>query len=507
MDTPVRPGDVLLGKYKVERLLGRGGMGVVVAARHIELGELFAIKFLLPAMLDHGEAIERFLREARAAARLRSEHVARVHDVGRMEDGAPYMILEYLDGSDLKAQIRRQGPLSIEEAVMYVLQACDAIAEAHAAGIIHRDLKPANLFLIRRPNGSSSVKVLDFGISKRTGPDEVELTGTGALLGSPMYMSPEQMARTKAVDVRTDIWALGVVLYELVIGRAPFLGQTITEVVSSVLQEDPAAPSRLRPEIPEGLDAAILHCLHKRPGDRFQSIGELASALREALGWTVGAGLGGVLPSMARPPLQSAPSLSAVSASRPTDMRAEPSTAEGVTLPLPPSPLRPVAALREPDPVTEPLPAPGTATTAGWGRTGAATSPSSRGKVIVAVGATLGVLVVGAGSWFGVRALSEPAVVAASAGAPPAVETAQPVLPPTAVMPAPSAPDSTAASELRTPEPAAPAGGATPPAIPSSSAAPKPAPVPRGVQPAGTIAPQKPAQVGVQRSKVRESFD
>ncbi|UQA63981.1 serine/threonine protein kinase [Polyangium aurulentum] len=201
-------------------------------------------------MLAHGEAIERFLREARAAARLRSEHVARVHDVGRMENGAPYMILEYLDGSDLKAQIRRQGVLPIEDAVMYVLQACDAIAEAHAAGIIHRDLKPANLFLIRRHNGSSCVKVLDFGISKRTGLDEVELTGTGALLGSPMYMSPEQMARTKAVDARTDIWAMGVVLYEHVVGRAPFRGQGITEVVSNGHPPRDGDPRPRRPWMP-----------------------------------------------------------------------------------------------------------------------------------------------------------------------------------------------------------------------------------------------------------------
>src|SRR5262245_36017323 len=153
MTSPVAPGDLLLGKYRVERVLGRGGMGVVVAARHLELGELFAIKFLLPHAIKHPQAVERFVREARASARLKGEHVAKVHDVGRLSDGLPYMVLEYLSGNDLKATLRERGPLPVAEAVTYVLQACEAIAEAHDLGIIHRDIKPANLFLTRRANG------------------------------------------------------------------------------------------------------------------------------------------------------------------------------------------------------------------------------------------------------------------------------------------------------------------------------------------------------------------
>ncbi len=278
----VQSGDVLLGKYRVERVLGQGGMGIVVAARHIELGELFAIKLLLPSTLVHAEVVERFVREARATARLKSDHVARVHDVGRLETGAPYMVMEHLDGNDLKAIVRKQGALPITDVVTYVLQACDAIAEAHALGLVHRDLKPANLFLIRRSNGSESVKVLDFGISKQTGTEEVELTATGAILGSPMYMSPEQIAKSKSVDARTDIWAMGVVLYELLTGHGPFRAKTVLELAAQVLQEEPASPRTIRPEISEALESIVIRCLQKKAAQRFQSINELVIALRAA---------------------------------------------------------------------------------------------------------------------------------------------------------------------------------------------------------------------------------
>ena len=275
-------GDILLGKYRVERVLGQGGMGTVVAARHLELGELFAIKLLLPSTLVHSEVVERFVREARATARLKSDHVARVHDVGRLETGAPYMVMEHLDGQDLKAIVRQQGALPIADAVTYVLQACDAIAEAHALGLVHRDLKPANLFLIRRPNGNTVIKVLDFGISKQTGTEEVELTATGAVLGSPMYMSPEQIAKSKSVDARTDIWAMGVVLYELLTGRGPFRAKTVLELAAQVLQEEPEPPRVIRPEISDALENVVVRCLRKKPEQRFQSINELVAALRAA---------------------------------------------------------------------------------------------------------------------------------------------------------------------------------------------------------------------------------
>lgn len=279
MDMSLGPGDVLLGKYRIERVLGKGGMGVVVAARHIELGQPYAIKFLLPSVLTHHESLERFLREARASARLQSEHVAHVHDVGRMENGAPYMVMEYLDGCDLKALVTKGGPLPADVAMTYLAHVCDAIAEAHAAGIVHRDLKPANLFLVRRRNGSPCVKVLDFGISKHIGTEEVDLTGTNMTLGSPLYMSPEQISKSKTVDTRTDIWALGVILYELLTGRSPFRGGTALEVVSRVLQEEPTPIRELLPSVPERAEYVIARCLRKRREERFQTVEELLAVL------------------------------------------------------------------------------------------------------------------------------------------------------------------------------------------------------------------------------------
>ena len=280
MEKPVRPGDVLLGKYRVERVLGQGGMGIVVAARHLNLDELYAIKVLRPEAVSVPEAVERFLREARAAARLRGEHVAKVHDVGKLESGAPYMVMEHLDGNDLKKILRTQGPLPAEEAASIMIQVCDAISEAHALGIVHRDLKPANLFLIRRPNGTPCIKVLDFGISKQLNIDAADLTKTGDLIGTPKYMAPEQMLRTKKADPRSDIWMMGGVLYELVKGQAPFHADSLPEVVARILAEEAPPPSLLKPGLPPWVDAVVARCLQKNPEDRFQSVSELASALR-----------------------------------------------------------------------------------------------------------------------------------------------------------------------------------------------------------------------------------
>ncbi|UQA56279.1 serine/threonine-protein kinase [Polyangium aurulentum] len=277
-----RAGDVLLGKYRVERVLGKGGMGVVVAARHVELGELFAIKLLLPGVIPSDDADARFLREARASARLKGEHAARVHDVGRLEDGAPYMVMEHLEGTDLKALLAARGPLSIDEAIDYVLQASEAIAEAHELGIVHRDLKPANLFLTRRRSGAPLVKVLDFGIAKQLGPEIPggDLTKTGALLGSPVYMSPEQIMHSREVDARTDIWSLGIVLYELLTGVVPFEGTTFPQLMAAVLGREPTPLRDKRPDAPASLAAVLDRCLRKEPAERFESIDALAAALR-----------------------------------------------------------------------------------------------------------------------------------------------------------------------------------------------------------------------------------
>src|SRR3954463_12881127 len=200
----VRAGDILAGKYRIDRVLGVGGMGVVVAAHHMQLDERVAVKFLLPRALKNPEAVTRFIREARAAVKIKSEHVARVTDVGRLENGAPYIVMEYLEGLDLGAWLQQRGPLPVSQAVEFLLQACEAIAEAHALGIVHRDLKPANLFVIRRPDGGLSVKVLDFGIAKRIGAARgANITSTAAVMGSPLYMSPEQLNSSKDADART----------------------------------------------------------------------------------------------------------------------------------------------------------------------------------------------------------------------------------------------------------------------------------------------------------------
>jgi serine/threonine-protein kinase len=275
---PVKEGDVLAGKYRIERVLGVGGMGVVVAAMHMQLDQRVALKFLHPEALENKDVVARFAREARAAAKIQSEHVARVVDVGTLETGSPYMVMEYLEGSDLGAIVEERGALPAEDAVGYVLQACEAIAEAHAAHIVHRDLKPANLFLAKRADKRAIIKVLDFGISKSSGKGEdVSLTRTTAVMGSPLYMSPEQMASAKMVDQRSDIWALGVILYELVTGVPPFVAESMTEVIASILMHQPAPPSSV--SVSPGLTAVINKCLEKEPPKRYQNVAELVVAL------------------------------------------------------------------------------------------------------------------------------------------------------------------------------------------------------------------------------------
>lgn len=278
---PVAIGEVLAGKYRIDRVLGQGGMGIVVAATHVHLRQKVAIKFLLKGA--RGDVVARFLREARSAARLKSEHVARVLDVGELPTGSPYMVMEYLEGSDLEGVLAQRGPLPIDEAVLHVLQACEAIAEAHAAGIVHRDLKPANLFLTQTPDGSGSVKVLDFGISKDTNEDPGEqaasLTRTTAVLGSPSYMAPEQMRSTRDADARADIWSLGVILYELLTGAVPFNAESFVELALKVISDEPPPPSSYRANLPPALEAAILRCIRKEPHERFASVTELALAI------------------------------------------------------------------------------------------------------------------------------------------------------------------------------------------------------------------------------------
>jgi serine/threonine protein kinase len=283
MSPPVQPGQIIRGKYRIDRVLGEGGMGIVVAGQHVGLGQRVAIKFLHGAMLQHREIVERFAREARAASRLESDHVARVTDVDALEDGTPFMVMEYLEGSDLST-VRASGqPLPMNVAVGYILQACEAIGEAHELGIVHRDIKPANLFLAKRAGGKTRVKVLDFGISKMGGGGDAGLTSTSAVVGSAHYMSPEQMLATRDVDARTDIWALGATLYELVTARVPFPGESVTQVAAMVMSSTPEPPSRHRPELPPALDHVIMRCLERDLARRIGTIGELVAALTPLL--------------------------------------------------------------------------------------------------------------------------------------------------------------------------------------------------------------------------------
>jgi serine/threonine-protein kinase len=274
-----QPGDLIAGKYRVEKVLGEGGMGVVFSALHEQLEQRVALKFLLPKLATNAEILQRFVREARAAVKITSEHVARVLDVGAHE-GTPYMVMELLEGEDMAQMLARHGALPVDESVGYVLQACEAIAEAHSLGIVHRDLKPANLFLARRPTGRPILKVLDFGISKgAAGTADALITATSAMMGSPGYMSPEQLVAAATADVRADVWSLGVVLHELLTRRLPFGGETMPEMVAGILQKAHEPIAAVRFDVPAGVQAVVDRCLQKERDGRFANIAELARAL------------------------------------------------------------------------------------------------------------------------------------------------------------------------------------------------------------------------------------
>lgn len=274
------PGELVLGKYRIERVVGRGGMGVVLAAHHELLATRVAIKMLLPRYREDASAEQRFLHEGRMAAQVRSEHVAHILDVGKVEN-LPYIAMEYLEGEDLDDVLERKKQLEVGETVDHVLQAIEGLAHAHKLGIVHRDLKPANLFVAKGADGPTT-KLIDFGISKMDAEipnGDPRLTQTGTLVGSPVYMSPEQIRSAKEVDVRTDIWSLGTVLYELLAGRPPFLCEEAWQVLTAILTQPHNPVRSLRPDVPEKLCEVISRCLRKSPEHRFQNVAELADAL------------------------------------------------------------------------------------------------------------------------------------------------------------------------------------------------------------------------------------
>ncbi len=277
------PGETIAGKYVVDGVCGRGGLAVVLSATHTALDQRVAIKMLLPEWAGDAEVIERFLREGRAATRIKSEHVVRVFDVGTLDSGAPYLVLEYLEGHNLDDVLGMWGPLPVPTAIDWVLQAAEAMGEAHVHGIVHRDLKPGNLFLTRRADGSACIKVIDFGLSKVTDPRlpdaSAKLTRPTDVMGSPHYMAPEQMRATCEADARADLWALGAVLYQLLTGRPPFRGVTMQEICAGVLTQPPPSITQQRTSVPPAVEVAVLRCLEKEPEARFATLADLARAI------------------------------------------------------------------------------------------------------------------------------------------------------------------------------------------------------------------------------------
>ena len=354
MGVPLRPGDVIDGAYVVERLLGQGGMGAVFVAFESRLARRVAIKVLLGGGTDNPEALARFEREARSAAALQSDHVARVFSVGVIADMTPYIVMELLDGEDLSGVLKRRGPLPAAEVVALMLQVCDALIEAHTLGIVHRDLKPANIFLARRPTGATTIKVLDFGISTgATGAPTAPLTATKAVMGTPLYLSPEQVRDVRSVDGRTDIWALGVVMYELLTGRPPFLADSLPDVLHRILDVAVLPLSHRRSDVPPALEATVLRCLAKERSDRFTTVRDLSAALAASLLPAAPHAPSAPRTSTARMPLASPSGVSPHAASIEVHRPAPDPLALAQTVALDP-PIAPTIAMTDPSKPTAP---------------------------------------------------------------------------------------------------------------------------------------------------------
>lgn len=453
-DAELPEGHVIASKYQIERIIGRGGMGLVYLARHLALEEPVAIKVLLPDMMEIPGLVSRFEREARAAFKIKSEHVARVFDVDRLPSGVPYIVMEYLQGIDLAALRRKVGPLPISEAATHVAQACDAVAEAHGLGIVHRDLKPSNLFLTERRDDRRVLKVLDFGISKVESQREMDTTGTGMTMGSPKYMSPEQMKSLRDVDGRTDIWALGAILYDLLAGRPPFMAESMAQVCTLVLHGEPPPLRSLRPEVPPELEEIVQRCLRKAPVERFATADDLARALAPFC-----------VPGTVKVPVAARmPSIVAI------DVDEEPPS-QGM------SPTRKLTGVVPVGP-HDPAPTPASGTVATWNAEPPAPRRSRAAVAMIVALAVAGGGAAGFALWRGGSLWP---------GAPWAQAGADHAAPP----PAPVPPEPAPSAEAAPAEPSPPASAA--PGEPASSAAVNPAASASAAPPSTSVAPAQPA--------------
>jgi serine/threonine-protein kinase len=278
------PGATFDGKFQIVRLLGEGGMGAVFRAKHLRLGELVALKVVRPELIGREDLRARFLREARAAARLRTRHVARVLDVDVSDGGIPYLVLEHLEGGDLAHAIER-APLPPDVAARYVVDACEALAEAHALGVVHRDIKPQNLFLARAADGTTEVKVLDFGLAKHI--DGARMTSSNDAMGTPLYMPPEQIKGARDVDARGDVWSLGVTLFEAVTGVLPFEAPNPAALLYAIAHSPARVPSSIRGDLSSAFDAVVARCLEKDADKRYANAIDFGAALAPLCGLDV----------------------------------------------------------------------------------------------------------------------------------------------------------------------------------------------------------------------------
>ena len=279
-------GTIIEGKYRVDEVLGRGTMGVVVAATHLHLLESVALKFINVRVSSRGEDFRaRFRREAQLSAKLRSEHIARVIDVGVWQGGTPFMVMEHLAGMDLRKVIKTRGPLPLDVALDYVVQVCEGLAEAHGLGVVHRDLKPSNIFITQRPDGSDLVKILDFGISKWSVDEDMnELTQSGVVLGSPKYMAAEHLFGSANVDARADVWSIGAIFYAMLVGRSPYDFTNIMHLCAELATENPPGSlCDVRPDVPPALDAVVMRCFERDRDRRVQNVADLAGDMLDAV--------------------------------------------------------------------------------------------------------------------------------------------------------------------------------------------------------------------------------